>query len=102
MTGQLLVRREIASGREELLSPPSFTPQPSFFRHLPWKESAPEQAGGGWLSGAAAHTGNALPPALLLMLQGSVLQCGFVLCAALLFWSFRSDESEGMYGYISY
>lgn len=33
---------------------------------------------------------------------GSVLQCGLVLSAALLFWSFRSDEQEGVYGYISY
>lgn len=32
---------------------------------------------------------------------GSVLQCGFVLAASLLFWAFRSGETDGAgYGYI--
>lgn len=33
---------------------------------------------------------------------GSVLQCGFILASALLFWGFRSGGSEGTYGYIGY
>ena len=32
----------------------------------------------------------------------SVLQCGFVLAASLLFWGFRSGESDGGFGYIGY
>ena len=31
-----------------------------------------------------------------------VLQCGFILASALLFWGFRSGENEGGYGYISW
>lgn len=38
-----------------------------------------------------------------LLLQGSVLQCGFILLSAILFWAFRSGESSsGGYGYITH
>jgi hypothetical protein len=38
----------------------------------------------------------------LACLQGSVLQCGLILGSSILFWAFRSGESDSGYGYISH